>query len=233
MDKVHETHSGRHNRPKMTTFALHASFKKCVKRTCRDISRHPDGYINVTMDSIGCLNNITYPGPTEYSMYKCQNFGTARQTAPAPAGQRGDDPIVARTASFTATAACNAPYGTIRTSAPPFECTRGHLLAFTPARTLAWQRSNSHAKTHTCMRVRSICAAGSAASTTRSAATGPPGSCPLTLLTELFAAGYLHRACNMPKPMPTHLRQAGFPIGSGWRTQSSRHGAWMLTSARQ
>ena len=28
MDKVHETHSGRHNRPKMTTFALHASFKK-------------------------------------------------------------------------------------------------------------------------------------------------------------------------------------------------------------
>ena len=100
------------------------------------------------MDSIGCLNNITYPGPTEYSMYKCQNFGTARQTAPAPAGQRGDDPIVARTASFTATAACNAPYGTIRTSAPPFECARGHLRAFTPARTLAWQRSNSHAKTH-------------------------------------------------------------------------------------
>ena len=72
-----------------------------MKRTCRDISRHPDGYINVTMDSIGCLNNITYPGPTEYSMYKCQNFGTARQTAPAPAGQRGDDPIVARTASMS------------------------------------------------------------------------------------------------------------------------------------
>ena len=88
-------------------------------------------------------------------MYKCQNFGTA--PPPAAAGQRGDDPIVARTASFTATAACNAPYGTMRTSAPPFECTRGHLLAFTPARTLAWQRSNSHAKTHTraCVCVRS------------------------------------------------------------------------------
>ena len=26
MDKVHETHSGRHNRPKMTAFALNASF---------------------------------------------------------------------------------------------------------------------------------------------------------------------------------------------------------------
>ena len=26
MDKVHETHSERHNRPKMTAFALHASF---------------------------------------------------------------------------------------------------------------------------------------------------------------------------------------------------------------
>ena len=87
----------------------------------------------------------------------------------------------------------------------------GHLCAFTPARTLVWQRSNSHAKTHTCVRVRSICAAGSAASTTRSAATRLPGSCPLTLLTKLFAVRYLHRACNMPKPMPTHLRQAGHP----------------------
>ena len=145
MDTVHETHPGSHNRAYVTVFFHTPVFKKCVKRTRRDISRHPDSYINVTMDSIGCLNNIAYPKPTEYSMYKCQNFGTARQTAPAPAGKRGDDPIVARTASFTAAAACNAPYGTIRTPAPPFECARGHLRAFPPARTLAWQRSNSHA----------------------------------------------------------------------------------------
>ena len=63
------------------------------------------------MDSIGCLNNIAYPKPTEYSMYKCQNFGTARQTAPAPAGKRGNDPTVARAPSSTATAACDAPHG--------------------------------------------------------------------------------------------------------------------------
>ena len=145
MGTVHETHPGSHNRAYVTVFFHTPVFKKCVNRTRRDISRHPDSYINVTMDSIGCLNNIAYPKPTEYSMYKCQNFGTARQTAPAPAGQRGDDPIVARTASFTAAAACNAPYGTKRASAPPFECAQGHLRAFTPARTLAWQRSKSHA----------------------------------------------------------------------------------------
>jgi hypothetical protein len=28
MDKVHETHSGSHNRPYVTVFALHASFEK-------------------------------------------------------------------------------------------------------------------------------------------------------------------------------------------------------------
>ena len=108
-------------------------FFKCVKRTCKDISRHPDGYINVTMDSIGCLNNIAY----QHSMYKGQNFGTARQTAPAPAGQRGNDPIVARTASFTATAACNAPTAPYarrhrRSNAPGGICVRSRQRAHWP-----------------------------------------------------------------------------------------------------
>ena len=126
--------------------------KKCVKRTCRDISRHPDGYINVTMDSIGCLNNIAYPKPTEYSMYKCQNFGTARQTAPppAPAGQRGDDPIVARTASFTATAACNAPTAPYarrhrRSNAPGGICVRSRQRAHWPGNDRIRMRKRSHA----------------------------------------------------------------------------------------
>ena len=82
-----------------------------------------------------------------------QNFGTARQTAPAPAGQRGDDPIVARTASFTATAACNAPYGTIRTSSPPFECAGGasacvHASAHTGLATIEFACENAHV--HAC-----------------------------------------------------------------------------------
>ena len=117
MGTVHETHPGSHNRAYVTVFFHTPVFKKCVKRTRRDISRHPDSYINVTMDSIGCLNNIAYPKPTEYSMYKCQNFGTARRRS-----DRRAHSVVHGDYGMQRTLRC-----TIRTSAPPFECARGHL----------------------------------------------------------------------------------------------------------
>ena len=31
----------------------------------RDIQRHPYGYLNVTMDGMGCLDNIQHPKPTD------------------------------------------------------------------------------------------------------------------------------------------------------------------------
>ena len=100
------------------------------------------------MDGMGCPDNIQHPKPTDYSTYKYQNFGSARPTAPAPAGQQGDDPIVARAASSTATAARNATHCIVRTltrttQTPPAVSPCDHAIAHSNPTSIAKRPSRA------------------------------------------------------------------------------------------
>ena len=75
--------------------------------------------------------------------------------------------------------------------------------ATTPSLTITRHRSQSDRAGRKFDSSIALGSTPSAPSTTSSAATGPSGSCPLPLPTKLFAARYLHRACDIPKPRPT------------------------------
>ena len=69
-------------------------------------------------------------------------------TAPAPAGQQGDDPIVARAASSTATAARAAPHGIVRTltrttQKPPAVSPCDHAIAHSNPTSIAKRPSRA------------------------------------------------------------------------------------------
>ena len=74
------------------------------------LGRHP-------RDSMGCIDNIQHPKPTQYGTYKLHSCVRHARWQWHQAGSETTIAIYARAPSSTATAACGAPHGIMRGSA--------------------------------------------------------------------------------------------------------------------